>query len=76
MAIEELTHAEEKIIEDETCEYAKIDSIGIMIDATIAGILDMKTIDGRVSPPLPFVASFGNEGIDDEEQDGQMESPT
>lgn len=83
-AITDLTNAEEKIIEDEASEASKIDSMGVIIDATIAGILDNKKVETRVSPALSFVASYGNHdnigedniGDENEQDDGRMESPT
>ena len=60
IAMDDLTKAEERIIEDEGNDVTNIDSVGIMIDATIAGILEKK-IESRVSPMPPFIATYDND---------------
>ena len=60
IAMDDLAKAEERIIKDEGNDVTNIDSVGIMIDATIAGILEKK-IESRVSPMPPFVATYDND---------------
>ena len=58
--MDDLTKTEERIIEDEGNDVTNIDSVGIMIDTTIAGILEKK-IESRVSPMPPFIATYDND---------------
>jgi hypothetical protein len=73
-AIEELTSAEEQIIEDEVADVAKLNNVDMMIENTLTSILDKnnnpeRNNETRVSPmPPAFAGASSNDAnnFDDE----------
>ena len=64
-AIEDLTSAEERIIEDEVADAAKLNNVDVMIENTLTSILDKKNNherinETRVSPMPPAFAGASN----------------
>ncbi|KAI2493453.1 hypothetical protein MHU86_21071 [Fragilaria crotonensis] len=68
-AIDDLAFAEEQIIDDEVAEASNVDNVDLLIDATIASVLDkapQQLTETRVSPMPPYQApDDGDDGEDD-----------
>ncbi len=71
-AIEDLTSAKERIIEDEVADAAKLNNVDVMIENTLTSILDKKNNhkrinETRVSPMPPAFAGASNMNDFDDE---------
>ena len=67
-AIDDLAFAEEQIIDDEVAEASNVNNVDLLIDATIASVLDKRPkqlTETRVSPMPPYQAP------DDGDEDGE-----